>query len=404
MQAVDHLDGGRHLVDGRGQGLRADVDELADAEGRVLVEGPRPAQVEAGEDPPVDGWAAAVHREDDSSRGDVLADSRQQLDHAPVLGGQTNQPRPVDREDRAEDTLESSGVRRRQPDEPWRRDERRRGRADVALRRRERPVDRGPRLVGHGRDHPAHFEQSHGGGDVDEEHGDRQRQHRDRDHDGARGGRRAVDVVEGQGGQREGEAGQEDAERGLGDRGTHERAQDAGRQLRAGQLEGHQRDREDHPDEGQHRGRHHLQQRVGGAGPGEVPEAPVLGQAQQLGPGDHHPDQHSRDDQRHGDRPEPVPHPLAPADGLVRPPGSGRQGSHVVRLRSTSGPGHRHHARQPAADLPRPLRGSRSSQVRQPQQEDEDPDQEHGDGRQRWPLVCDPRAGCDQTRLHAGGG
>ena len=62
MQAVDHLDGRRHLVDGGGQGLGGDIDELANAEVRVLVEGPGTAEVEAGEEVRVRGgsppWTA----------------------------------------------------------------------------------------------------------------------------------------------------------------------------------------------------------------------------------------------------------------------------------------------------------------------------------------------------------
>ena len=93
LQAVDDLDGGRHLVDRRGQGLGGDVDELADAERRVLVEGARPGPgrgrrggaASSGGVPPCTAKTGAAG-------GHVLADPWQQLDDAVVLGCQPDQP------------------------------------------------------------------------------------------------------------------------------------------------------------------------------------------------------------------------------------------------------------------------------------------------------------------------
>ena len=95
MKPVDHQDRCRRLVDGGGQRLGRDVDELPDAEGRVLVEGPRPAEVDAGEQVRVGRCLVAVHGQHRAAGHDVLPDAGKDLDHAVVRRRQVHQPRPV---------------------------------------------------------------------------------------------------------------------------------------------------------------------------------------------------------------------------------------------------------------------------------------------------------------------
>ena len=202
------------------------------------------------------------------------------------------------------------------------------GRRPIGTSGRELPADRDACLVGNRGDDPSDLEQPHGGGDVHDEHGDRQGQQGHSDGDGACGGRTIRDVVERQCGEGEGERGQEDAEGGLGHRGTHEDGDDARRHLRAGELKSDESDGEDHPDEREHRGRHHLEHRVGGAGPRSAPQVPVRRQAEQVGPGHHDADQHPGEDEGQGNRPETLPNPLAHANPSMRPGGLGGQCPH----------------------------------------------------------------------------
>ena len=91
LQTVDDLNRGGGLVDRRGQGLGGDVDQLPDPERRVLVDGPRAPEVEAGQDAGIVGPRVAVDSEDRTTGGHVLTDPGEQFDHTVVRAGQSDQ-------------------------------------------------------------------------------------------------------------------------------------------------------------------------------------------------------------------------------------------------------------------------------------------------------------------------
>ena len=170
VQAIDHLDRGRGLVDRRRQRLGRHVDELPDPEGRVLVERAGAAEVEAGQHLVRRGVGPPWTAKTGPPVGTYSPIAGKQLDHAVVPVAQPDEPRPVHPQHRAEHALEAAGVGRAEVDHVWLRGQRWRvGEHVGGLGGGYALPDRHPGLVRDGRDHPADLEQPHGRGDVDDE-------------------------------------------------------------------------------------------------------------------------------------------------------------------------------------------------------------------------------------------
>jgi hypothetical protein len=100
LDVVEHLDGGGRVVDGRRERPDGDVDQDAEGEGRVLLDGPLPPEGEhAPQAPPQGRWRRPVDLDQDGPVGDEVADRVRQVEDAVAPAGQGQQPARVDRLD-----------------------------------------------------------------------------------------------------------------------------------------------------------------------------------------------------------------------------------------------------------------------------------------------------------------
>ena len=99
LQVVEHLDGRRRVVDGRGEGADCDVDHDPDGESRILLDGPLDAERDHRAKPlvRVRPWIAPVQLDQHGPGGDEIADRVAQHHEAVVVSRPRSEPADVDR-------------------------------------------------------------------------------------------------------------------------------------------------------------------------------------------------------------------------------------------------------------------------------------------------------------------
>ena len=104
LEVIDHLNGGRRIVDSRRQRPDRDIDENPEREGRVLVDRPLDPERDSARQPPLRHpleRCHAVHLEQNRTGGNEVADSVRHHENRIVVGSPREQALVVDRLDRA---------------------------------------------------------------------------------------------------------------------------------------------------------------------------------------------------------------------------------------------------------------------------------------------------------------